>query len=171
MTAPRQAKGVYGKYRGIVASPVDPLNRGRITAFVPEVLGEVPTGWATPCTPYGGTGSGFFAIPPLGAGVWIEFEGGDVSRPIWVGCYWGVGEVPTVPPTKVLRSDFGLTIALDDGLQTVTITDATGLNTVKIEPLIGTTTVKGVARVVIDGKIIQEGGPTAIHPAVLGTAC
>ena len=28
----------------------------------------------------------------MGAGVWIEFEGGDVSRPIWTGCYWHLEE-------------------------------------------------------------------------------
>ena len=79
---------VFGKYRGIVLNNVDPLNLGRLQANVPEVLGEMPTGWATPCAPCGGTGAGFFSVPPIGAGVWIEFEGGDVSRPIWTGC-WG----------------------------------------------------------------------------------
>ena len=52
---------------------------------VAEVLGEVPTGWATPCIPYAGPVSGFYSIPPIGAGVWIEFESGDISRPIWSG--------------------------------------------------------------------------------------
>ena len=28
-------------------------------------------------------------------GVWIEFEGGDVSYPIWTGCYWRDGELPS----------------------------------------------------------------------------
>jgi hypothetical protein len=35
--------------------------------------------------------------------VWIEFERGDPSKPVWVGCYWGMAaEVPLlsriVPP-------------------------------------------------------------------------
>ena len=50
--------------------------------------------WALPCVPYAGTTSGFFAIPPVGAGIWIEFEAGDVSRPIWSGAWWGSGELP-----------------------------------------------------------------------------
>src|SRR6201999_3803994 len=33
-------------------------------------------------------------LPEPGSGVWIEFEGGDVSYPIWVGGYWRQGEVP-----------------------------------------------------------------------------
>ncbi len=72
----------------------DPSNLGRLQATVPEVLGEIPTGWALPCAPYAGTGSGLFAVPPVGAGVWIEFEAGDVSRPIWSGAWWATGEVP-----------------------------------------------------------------------------
>ena len=89
---------VFGKFRGIVLNNQDPLFQGRLQATVPEVLGEVPSGWATPCAPYAGPGAGFFSIPPVSAGVWIEFEGGDVSRPIWSGCYWGVGEAPMAPP-------------------------------------------------------------------------
>ena len=166
---------VYGKYRGIVVNNIDPLNLGRIQATVVEVLGEVPTGWATPCAPYGGTGAGFFSIPPIGAGVWIEFEAGDVSRPIWAGCYWGAGEVPMTPPdsptlatTKIWRSDFGLTVAMNDVTQTIAVTDALALNSVTIEAATGTVTVKGLARVVQDAALVQQGSATAAHPAVFG---
>ena len=44
----RQRQRVYGKYRGTVFNNIDPLSMGRIQALVPEVLGIVPTGWATP---------------------------------------------------------------------------------------------------------------------------
>jgi hypothetical protein len=167
---------VFGKFRGTVLTTADPLNLGRLQAHVHEVLGEVPTGWATPCVPYGGTGAGFFSVPPVGAGVWIEFEGGDVSRPIWTGCYWGTGEVPlvplgaspTMPTTKIWRSDFGLTMALDDAAQTITLSDAAGANRITLEASSGTVTVKGVARVVLDGALVQEGSAAAAHPAVLG---
>jgi hypothetical protein len=169
---------VYGKYRGIVLNNVDPENRGRLMATVPEVLGEIPTGWATPCVPYAGTGSGFFSLPPVAAGVWIEFEGGDVSRPIWSGCYWGSLEVPPPPPappgtpnlptTKVWRTELGLTTVFDDVKQTITLTDVLGTNQVEISVLTGTVTVKGLARVVLDAALVQEGSPAAAHPAVLG---
>jgi hypothetical protein len=166
---------VYGKYRGIVFNNMDPLSLGRLQATVPEVLGEVPTGWATPCAPYGGTGAGFFSIPPVGAGVWIEFEGGDVSRPVWTGCYWGTGEVPMKPPgapslptTKIWRSDFGLTAVLDDAMQTITVSDAAGTNQVVVSVPTGTVTVKGLARVVLEGPLVQEGSAAAAHPAVFG---
>src|SRR2546423_12279139 len=80
-------KRFYGKYRGIVMNNQDPLRLGRIQATVPEVLGAMPTGWASPCTPYSGTLAGFFAIPLTGAGVWIEVEAGGPSPPGWVGGY------------------------------------------------------------------------------------
>jgi hypothetical protein len=36
-----------------------------------------------------------YAVPPIGANVWIEFEHGDVNKPIWSGCYWGdTGQIP-----------------------------------------------------------------------------
>lgn len=74
---------LWGKFRGTVSDNSDPQMQGRIRARAPSVLGETETGWATPCAPYAGPQAGFFSIPPVGAGVWIEFEAGDVSRPIW----------------------------------------------------------------------------------------
>lgn len=79
-----------GKYRGYVHAVEDPEGRGRIRAIVPRLLGEsTPTGWAEPSAPYAGPDQGLFTVPDLGAGVWIEFEEGDLSKPIWTGCWWG----------------------------------------------------------------------------------
>ena len=66
----------YGKYRGTVTNNADPENLGRVKAQVPGVLGQAETGWALPCTPYAGNGSGVYAVPEPGATVWIEFEAG-----------------------------------------------------------------------------------------------
>jgi uncharacterized protein involved in type VI secretion and phage assembly len=94
---------LYGKYRGTVINNVDPLQTGRIQAMVPDLAGFIPGTWATPCVPVAGINTGFFTVPMIGAGVWIEFERGDPDYPIWVGGYWGsAAEVPvmahTVPP-------------------------------------------------------------------------
>jgi len=79
-----------GKYRGYVHDVNDPQNCGRVRAIVPRLLGETtPTGWAMPAAPYAGPNQGFFAIPEPGSGVWIEFEEGDLSKPIWTGAWWG----------------------------------------------------------------------------------
>jgi hypothetical protein len=164
----------YGKYRGLVLNNQDPSNLGRLQANVPEVLGGIPTGWAIPAAPYAGTGAGFFAVPLVGAGVWIEFEAGDVSRPIWSGAWWAAGEVPmneqgvpARPETKILRSDFGLLVALDDTAQTITLSDALGLNLMTIKVLEGTIEIHSAVRVVLEAPVIQH-GQSAAHPAVLG---
>jgi uncharacterized protein involved in type VI secretion and phage assembly len=93
----------HGKYRGLVTNNVDPMMIGRIQAIVPDATGTVPSSWAMPCVPFAGIGTGMFTVPPIGAGVWIEYEHGDPDHPIWVGGYWGsAAEVPamarTVPP-------------------------------------------------------------------------
>ena len=116
----------YGKYRGIVVDNNDPENLGRLKVRVPSILGnDVVTGWATPCLPYGGASNqGFFAIPEIDAGVWVEFEAGDLEYPIWVGTFWskpgGESEVPKPadtqsPPTlKIIRTLKGHSIEMED---------------------------------------------------------
>jgi len=87
----------YGKYRGTVLFNVDPEQRGRIMALVPDVLGIAPSSWAMPCVPIAGKQEGVFLVPQIGAGVWIEFEQGDPDYPIWVGGFWGsAAEVPAL---------------------------------------------------------------------------
>lgn len=84
-----------GKYRGIVVNTLDPERLARLQATVPDVLGTEPTTWAMPSVPFAGPGAGLVAIPPVGAGVWIEFEQGDLDYPIWSGCWWGTSsELP-----------------------------------------------------------------------------
>jgi hypothetical protein len=106
----------FGKYRGKVENNIDPMQLGRVQISVPAVLGDGSLSWAMPCAPYAGSGVGFFAIPPVGANIWVEFEGGDPDYPIWSGCFWGIGEVPALPALpqmKVLKTD-GITLTLSD---------------------------------------------------------
>lgn len=79
-----------GKYRGLVVDNADPEHLGRLRVRVPNVLGsDIVTGWALPCAPYGGDANqGLLFIPEVGAGVWVEFEEGDLEFPIWVGTFW-----------------------------------------------------------------------------------
>jgi hypothetical protein len=48
-----------------------------------------------PAAPLAGIGTGIFSPPPVGANVWVEFEEGNVRRPIWSGAFW---EPETAPP-------------------------------------------------------------------------
>jgi hypothetical protein len=106
----------FAKYRGKVENNLDPMQQGRVQVSVPAVLGDGTLSWAMPSVPYAGPGVGFFAIPPVGANIWVEFEGGDPDYPIWSGCFWGIGEVPALPAIaemKVLKTD-GITLTLSD---------------------------------------------------------
>ena len=91
------AQKFYGKYRGTVINNIDPEQRGRIQAIVPAVSNVIPTSWAMPCVPLAGKQEGTYVVPQIGAGVWIEFEGGDPDKPVWVGGFWGsAAEVPAL---------------------------------------------------------------------------
>lgn len=113
-----QARAFWGKYRGKVTDNNDPLKLGRVQATVPTVM-AAPLNWATPCTPYAGPQEGFYMIPPVGANIWIEFEGGDPNYPIWSGGFWGETEKQkpptdaTGPTMKVLQSE-KFVLSLDD---------------------------------------------------------
>jgi hypothetical protein len=122
------ARRYYGKYRGTVFTNIDPEQRGRIMAIVPDVLGITPSSWALPCVPVAGKQEGIYLVPQVGAGVWIEFEQGDPDYPIWVGGFWGsVAEVPSlalapppIPPGQniVLQTTGQSAVVLSDSAPT-----------------------------------------------------
>lgn len=113
----------YGKYRGTCVNNVDPMMQGRIQVIVPDVT-IVPSSWAMPCFPVSGIQNGVFTTPPIGAGVWVEFEQGNPDYPIWVGGYYSAADVPAmaraVPPGL---SGFTFQTTLQNG---VTISDTPG---------------------------------------------
>lgn len=153
----------YGKYRGTVLNNVDPMQIGRIQVVVPDVSSVLPSSWAMPCVPVGGINTGMFAVPPIGAGVWVEFEHGDPDYPIWTGCYWGLAaEVPVLAHT-VAPGVSGITLqtTLKNGIVISDMPGPTG------GILIQTTTgamisVSDVGIIISNGKgaIINMTGPT-----------
>ena len=149
----------YGKYRGIVTDINDPLMMGRIKATVSDVLGDQESGWAMPCAPFGGEQTGFFVLPKVGAGVWIEFEHGDPDYPIWAGCWWGsVAEMPPVllaPPYKKL-------MIVTEGGQSITLDDTPGIGGITLETSGGQKIVLSATGLEIDngmGASIKMTGP------------
>lgn len=97
MSEGKAGKKWWGKYKGTVVQNADPEFRGRIMCTVPTVLGLTPSSWCEACAPLAGpTGPpmGVYMVPPIGAGVWVEFEGGDPNKPIWTGCRFDKGNVP-----------------------------------------------------------------------------
>ena len=79
----------YGKYRGMVLNNVDPMQSGRLLVQVPDVLGLSTSSWAMGSFPVTGKQMGFWAIPQVGTGVWVEFQQGDPNTAIWTGCWRG----------------------------------------------------------------------------------
>ena len=121
----RAKQRLYGKYQGTVTD-VD-ASTMRIKASIPSVLGGIQSGWCIACVPYAGPGVGFVMLPEVGSGVWIEFQGGEVSHPIWVGCYWRAGEVPSDAnaTAKAIFAKSGV-LKLDDDASTVSLADSDG---------------------------------------------
>jgi uncharacterized protein involved in type VI secretion and phage assembly len=125
-----------GKYRGTVANNVDPMQMGRIQVRVPDVLGDAMSSWAMPCFPLAGPQMGHYVVPPVGAGVWVEFEQGDPSYPVWTGCWYGsASEVPPIalggPPGQhniVVQTQGQHSVVLSDlpGNSGITLRTATG---------------------------------------------
>ena len=92
----------FGKYRGTVLNNIDPMQMGRVQVQVPDVASLIPTSWAMPCFPLSGKQMGMWAIPQIGAGVWVEFEQGNPDYPIWSGCWFGsAAEVPALALTAL----------------------------------------------------------------------
>jgi len=117
----------YGKYRGTVINNVDPMMIGRLMVMVPDVTNVIPSTWAMPCLPFAGIQNGFFAVPTIGSGVWIEYEQGDPDYPIWTGCFFGTAAEPPA-----------LAMATPPGLQSVVI-QTIGQNTLMLSDMPGPT--------------------------------
>ena len=161
----------YGKYRGIVTDNNDPDDLGRVKATVQQLLDAEATGWALPAFIYGGLSEqGFFAVPDVGAGVWIEFERGDLSYPIWSGTWYTSGSVPesAKPAQKVLKTKSGHKLIFDDDADTIEITDSNG-NTIKMEQSQITISAGSATSIVIDAPEIDLVSG-ASHPLVFGDA-
>ena len=161
-------RAFYGKHRGVVTDVQDPLLLGRIRARVPDVLGDQESGWALPCAPFGGNQNGFFALPAVGTGVWIEFEHGDPDYPIWSGCWWG--SAAEMPPL-LLAPPYQKVMIVTEGGQTVTLDDTPGIGGVTLETATGQKIVLSATGVEIDNgmgaKITMTGPQVSVNNGAL----
>lgn len=159
----------YGKYRGFVADNQDPEKRARLKLLVPSVMGDVETGWALPCVPFGGLpGHGFFMVPEIDAQVWVEFEEGDLRHPIWTGTFWQKRDDPPAEAiegdgvsTRLLKTPGGHLLRFDDETdkEKLQILHPSGTEIAVDEKGILTLTDSGGSKVTLDadaGKVIVE---------------
>lgn len=117
-----ETRRFYGKHRATVLNNVDPLQQGRLLLQASDVDGLLPTTWALPCFPFTGRQMGMWAIPQIGAGVWVEFEQGDPDYPIWAGGWYGnAAEPPALAlaaapamPNVVMQTQGQTTLLLSD---------------------------------------------------------
>lgn len=102
--------------------------------------------WAEPAFPFGGnTGSdaGFVMIPEKGSTVWVGFEMGFIGRPVWLGTWLGLGEMPTdvTDPNfvRLIKTPYGHKFILDDTLGQQKIDIKTGVgHEIKIDDVTNT---------------------------------
>jgi uncharacterized protein involved in type VI secretion and phage assembly len=153
----------FGKYRGMVLNNIDPMQQGRLMVQVPDVAGLAPTSWAMPCVPVAGIQNGMFALPMIGSGVWVEFEGGNPEYPIWTGCFWGsAAEVPAMArQTPPVMQAITLQTTLQNG---ITISDLPGpTGGIMIKSATGATLIVNDTGIYIQngkGAMITLVGPT-----------
>lgn len=124
---------LFGLYKAHVAQNFDPLGLGRIRVrFIQDnSISDNELPYADYCSPLGGgadphQGAGFFMIPNVGDTVFIMFENGDVSKPVWMGSPFfgglnGTQNPPiesrvtnTEPLNRIIKTSYGHKIELDD---------------------------------------------------------
>jgi hypothetical protein len=104
----------FGKYSGIIKDNRDPDKLGKVKVSVPAIFPPDELMDARPALPYG-----WFFIPENETQVWVEFEGGDSSLPLWTGVQalngkWAT-EVDLDPPEKRgLKTNAGHLVLFDD---------------------------------------------------------
>lgn len=118
----------YGVYVGNVEGV---RKDGRLEVSIPAVFDTTEPGahaLARPCFPYGQ-----FFVPPVNSKVWIAFENGDPSAPVWIGTWYPQGGTPSEadadPPVKrVLQTSADQFVLIDDtdGAEMIVVADKSG---------------------------------------------
>jgi hypothetical protein len=151
----------------------DPRRLGRLRVQVPDVLGDLAA-WAMPCVPYAGPDAGLYTLPEPGTGVWVEFEAGNPDTPIWTGFFWQPNQLPedesgnpATPPAKLLRTEGGLIISLNDKRQIIVLGNLDGEEATGVELDRSRIKLWSSDRVVVEAPHVEL-ARNATHPVVLG---
>lgn len=158
----------YGKYRGSVMAPAPPTEpAGSLMVNVPQVMGATGVQLALPCFPYTGLVSGMYYVPPVKSPVWVEFEGGNPKKPIWVG---GFFPTPAGPPlAKVAPPGVEAAVLQTTLLNSISVVDVAGpTGGIMLKASTGATIlVNDVGITLSDGKgglLTMTGGIVSVNP-------
>jgi hypothetical protein len=107
----------YSSYRAIVVNNVDPDGMNRLKVCVPGISGGI-VAWAHAKGQHGSIDTGFkYFAPKISDIVWVSFEQGDLTKPLWEYHGWGLKQVPSPlkgPNTMGIITPEGNTLLIDD---------------------------------------------------------
>lgn len=84
----------YSIYRGMVVDNNDPNHMNSLQVAIPEIQGGIII-WALPFGQHGGLKTGFkYLAPEIGDTVYIMFEYGNPSKPLWTYHGFGLEQIP-----------------------------------------------------------------------------
>ena len=82
---------------------------------------------------------------------------------MWTGCWWGEGQVPennrgtaATPPLKIIRTEAGLMVSMDDEGQVIDVSDQDGSNLLKIEVKRGQILIQSATKAVVEAPQIEH---------------
>ena len=107
----------YSIYRAIVVQNDDPLASNRLKVAIPGIQGGEIL-WALPRNQHGSEQTGFkYLAPAIGDIVYVSFEAGDPSKPLWEYHSWASGQMPKsldAPHICGFVTPNGISILFDD---------------------------------------------------------
>lgn len=146
----------YSSYRGYVVDNEDPENMNRIMVQVPVIArGKTLNVWAWPKHTFSGSDYGVQVLPPKGDMVWVEFEMGNPSSPMWFHGHYARNEKPVEFATAEVygfKTPKGQMVIIDDRDD--------------IEKII----IKSNKHIIMEGdKVILEGDEIFLEGSIRGT--
>lgn len=104
---------------------------GTVPTPMPEGVPDQECPWAEPGVPFGGSpDEGFLMLPTVGSTVWVGFDQGFTGGPVWLGAWFGQGELPvefTDPANiRLIKTPLGHILLFDDTARKVLLASAEG---------------------------------------------
>ncbi|MBO8161162.1 MAG: hypothetical protein H0Z24_05950 [Thermosipho sp. (in: Bacteria)] len=153
----------YGKYRAIVFDVDDPKLMGRVRVKIPSILGDRPSNWAIPVTPFI---TDFYGLQKDDI-VWVEFEEGHIDRPLVVGVWWKERETPikeyndsyadNLKRRRIKTNKHTIDLVDKDGEEQIIITDMNN-NKIVIDSVNNIITVESTGTLNINANNVNLGG-------------